>query len=243
MPQTLEAVRHDREQKTPDTLLGLQRHGVHAMTLAPMAVREAHAAVAHLQEAMMGHRDAMARASQAGEHLGWPSARALGVDHPRLVIELVEPVGKACGGAASGRHLHTAQRLFVVDLLEGREELGAEDRAQGPHRKRKRGWVGTQRGPSSAKAPAGTRQWRWTGLECLVPGRQDHGRAEWPPRFCWPHWRSVWLTVRNSSVSRRRLLSKRRGLRACGTVNTVWQEGVGSNAARGATPHWAVAHV
>jgi hypothetical protein len=39
MPQTLEAVRHDMEQKTPDTLMGFQRHGVHAIPLAPIAIR------------------------------------------------------------------------------------------------------------------------------------------------------------------------------------------------------------
>lgn len=102
MPQTLEAVRHDMEQKTPEKLMGLQRHGVHAMTLAPMAIREAHAAVAHLQEAMIGNRDAMDRAAQGVEHLGWPRARALGVDHPRLVIELVEQ------GVKPGEESHRA---------------------------------------------------------------------------------------------------------------------------------------
>jgi hypothetical protein len=76
MPQALEAVGHDMEQKIPDKLMGLQRHGLHAIPLAPIAIREAHAAVAHRQEAMMGHRDAMDIASQIVEHLGWPSAAA-----------------------------------------------------------------------------------------------------------------------------------------------------------------------
>jgi len=115
-PQTLDAVRHEMEQKTPDTLLGLQRHGVPAIPLAPRALRAAPAAVATLQEAMMGHRDAMERASQGVEPLGWPSARALGVAPPRLGRELVEQVGKACGGVASGRHLRPAPRLCVGGL-------------------------------------------------------------------------------------------------------------------------------
>jgi hypothetical protein len=75
MPQALEAVGHDREQKAPDKLLGLQRHGLHLMALAPMAIREAHAAVAHIQEAMIGNRDAVDIASQILEHLGWSGAR------------------------------------------------------------------------------------------------------------------------------------------------------------------------
>ena len=97
--------------------MGLQRHGVPAIPLAPIAIRAAHAAVATLQEAMIGHRDAMDRASQGVEPLGWPSARALGVAPPRLGIELVEQVGKACGGVARGRPLRTAQRLFGVGWL------------------------------------------------------------------------------------------------------------------------------
>jgi hypothetical protein len=117
MAQTLEAVRHDMEQQTPDKLMDFQRHGLPAIPLAPIAIREAHTAVAHLQEAMIGNRDAMDIASQGVEHLAWPSARALGVDHPRLVIELVEQVGKVGGGVAPGRPRRTAQRLFGVGLL------------------------------------------------------------------------------------------------------------------------------
>ena len=90
MPQALEAVGHDMQQKTPDKLLGLQRHGLHLIALAPMAIREAHTAIANLQEAMIGNRDAVDIASQVLKHLGWPGARLLGVHHPRLAIALVE---------------------------------------------------------------------------------------------------------------------------------------------------------
>jgi hypothetical protein len=75
MPQALEAVGHDMEQKTPDKLLGLQRHGLPLIALAPIAIREAHAAVAHIREAMIGNRDAVDIASQVLEHLGWSGAR------------------------------------------------------------------------------------------------------------------------------------------------------------------------
>jgi hypothetical protein len=77
MPQALEAVGHDMEQKTPDKLLGLQRHGLPLIALAPIAIREAHAAVAHIREAMIGNRDAVDIASQVLEHLGWSGARSL----------------------------------------------------------------------------------------------------------------------------------------------------------------------
>jgi hypothetical protein len=117
MPQALEAVGHNMQQKTPDKLMSLQCHGLHLMALAPMAIREAHMAIAHITEAMMSNRDAVERAAQGREHLDWPGARRLGVHHPRLAIELVEQVGEACGGRAPGRRLSEAQRLFVVDLL------------------------------------------------------------------------------------------------------------------------------
>ena len=61
------------------------------------------------------------------------------------------------------------------------------------------------------------------GIERLVPGVQHHRRAELAAQVCWPHWRRVWLAVRNSRVSRRRLFPKMSALRACGTVNTVWK--------------------
>lgn len=108
--------------------------------------------------------------------------------------------------------------------------------------KRQRGGVGTQRGPSSAKAPAGPRQWRWKwALRVWSQVCRTMVAPSWPPRVCWPNWRSVWRTVRNRRVSRRRLLAKLRGWRACGTVNPVWKEGVGRHAARCAATHWAVA--
>src|SRR5262245_33188996 len=72
MSQTLEAVRHDMEQKTPATLRGFQRHDVLAIPLAPIALRDTPAAVAHLQEAMLGNRDTLDIASQGVETLGWP---------------------------------------------------------------------------------------------------------------------------------------------------------------------------
>jgi hypothetical protein len=115
-PQALEAVGHEMEQQTPDTLLGLQRHGLPLIALAPMAIRAAYAAIAHLQEAMIGHRDAVERASQVLEHLGWSGARSLGVDSPRLAIELVEQMGEACGGPVPSRRWSKAQRLCVVGL-------------------------------------------------------------------------------------------------------------------------------
>jgi len=82
LPQTLEAGGHDMEQKTPDELMGLQHHGLPAMVLAPLVICAASATVANIQEAMMRNRDAVDRASQGLQHLGWPRARALGVAPP-----------------------------------------------------------------------------------------------------------------------------------------------------------------
>ena len=96
--------------------MGLQRHGLSLIALAPIVIRAAHAVIAHLQEAMIGNRDAVDIASEVLEHLGWPSARALGVDHPCLARELVEQMGEAGGGAAPGRLLRKASGLFVVGL-------------------------------------------------------------------------------------------------------------------------------
>ncbi len=117
MPQALKAVRQDMQQKTPDKLMRLQRHGLHLIALAPIAIREAHATVADIQEAMIGNRDAVDIAAQTVKNRGWPGARPLGVHHPRLAIELVEEVREACGGPEPGRLLGAAQRLCAVGLL------------------------------------------------------------------------------------------------------------------------------
>src|SRR5262245_15329266 len=117
MPQALEAVGHNMQQKTPDKLMSLQCYGLHLIALAPIAIREAHMAIAHITEAMIRNRDAVDIAAQVLEHLDWPGARRLGVHHPRLAIELLEQVREACGGPAPGRLLSEAQCLFAVGLL------------------------------------------------------------------------------------------------------------------------------
>jgi hypothetical protein len=52
--QVLDAVGHEMQQEAPDKFLGCQRHGLYLIPLTPMAICEAHAAVAHLQEAVRG---------------------------------------------------------------------------------------------------------------------------------------------------------------------------------------------
>jgi hypothetical protein len=171
MPQALEAVGHDMQQKTSDKFRGCQRHGLHAIALAPIAIREVHMAIAHFQEAMIGHRNPVDIAAQVLEYLDGSSARALGVNHPWLPIELVEQVSEAWGGAAPGSLLRKVQRLFGVGLLEGCEELGAEDRAQGPYREEKARIGGHPMGPVLDQRTSGYQAVEVeVGIECLIPG-------------------------------------------------------------------------
>jgi hypothetical protein len=102
MAQALEAMGQDMQEKAPDKLMSLQAHGLHLIALAPIAIREADAAVTDIPQAMIGNRDAVGRAAQIVEDLGWPRARLLGIHHPRLAIELVEEVGEAGGRPALG---------------------------------------------------------------------------------------------------------------------------------------------
>ena len=90
------------QEKAPDKLMGLQGHGLPLIALAPIAICEADAAVTDLPEALIGNRDAVGRAAQIVEPLGWPRARLLSIDHPRLALEVVEEVGEACGSRALG---------------------------------------------------------------------------------------------------------------------------------------------
>jgi hypothetical protein len=117
VPQALEAVREDMQEKAPDKLMSLQAHGLHLITLASIAIREADAAVTDIPEAMLGHRDAVGRAAQRVKDLGWSCARLLGLHHPRLALEWVEEVGEACGSPALGCLLGAAPRLFAVGLV------------------------------------------------------------------------------------------------------------------------------
>jgi hypothetical protein len=116
MPQALEAVGHDMQEKAPEKRLGLPTHGLPRMALAPLAIRAAYAAVPAIPEAMLGHRKTVGLAAQRGEHLGWPRARLLGLYHSRLALALGEEVGEAGGRPALACLLGAAQRLFAVGL-------------------------------------------------------------------------------------------------------------------------------
>ena len=77
------------------------------------------------------------------------------------------------------RFLSKAQRLFVVGLLQGFEELGAEDRAQGPHREEEARLGGHPAGAVLGQRASGHQAVEMeVGIERLVPGVQHHRRAE-----------------------------------------------------------------
>jgi hypothetical protein len=193
LPQALEAVGHNMPQKTPEKLMSLPCHGVPLMALAPIAIRAAHLARAHSTEAMMSHRDAVDRAAQVLEHVDWPGARRRGVHHPRLAIELIEQGGEACGGPAPGRLLSAAHRLFVVGLWEGREALGAADRAHGRHRAEEARMGGHPAGAVLGQRASGHQTVEVdVSSERLVPGGQNHRR----PALAVPVLRATWAEGR-----------------------------------------------
>jgi hypothetical protein len=87
MASTLQAMRHNMQEKAADALVRGQGHGLDTIPLASVAAGKAHLATLDIDEAMIGDGDTMGGASERVEHLLRACQGPLGIDHPRLVIE------------------------------------------------------------------------------------------------------------------------------------------------------------
>src|SRR5712691_361863 len=65
MAHALQALGHDMQEKAADERMRLQRHGLHAVALASVAVGKAHLAVLHIDDAVVGDGHAVCVAAAA----------------------------------------------------------------------------------------------------------------------------------------------------------------------------------
>ena len=177
MAQALQAVGHHMQEKAADELVCWQGHELDAITLASVAEGKAHLATLAIDEPVVGESHAVGVASEIGEHLPRSCHGLLGIDHPRLVIERVDEALKALGGF-EGCHL-LSQHQGLPAVVEGSEELPAEDRAQGMHGKQETRLGGH---PACALVGQGTAWYQRVhvemGIERLIPGVQEQQAAE-----------------------------------------------------------------
>ena len=88
MPDAHEAAGQHMQQKAPDKFVGVEHHGLDAITLTAVAVGEADPPVTHGEEPVVRNGDAMRRAADIVQDVCRTCQRSLGVDDPVFSIEL-----------------------------------------------------------------------------------------------------------------------------------------------------------
>src|SRR5215510_12034121 len=175
MSNAHEAQGDERQQKACEECVGLQRHHLLPMPLATIAIGEADVAVTDIDQTMVSNRDAVRVPAEILQDLLGAGPRWLGVDDPLLRIELIKIGGEALRRPQLSQLGGERQLPAGRQLVEGLEELGAEDRAQcvDGEEEARMCWD-----PLSAVGCQGT---TWdqamdmeVGIQELIPRVQDH---------------------------------------------------------------------
>ena len=82
------------QQKAADALVGLKRHRLDTIALATITVREADPVVIHLDHAVVGDGHAVRGAPDVIQDVFRTREGRLGIDDPRLTVELVDELRK-----------------------------------------------------------------------------------------------------------------------------------------------------
>jgi hypothetical protein len=98
MAHALQALGHDRQEKAADELMRLPRQGLHAVALASIAVGKTPLAILPSDDAVVGDGHAVRVAPERGQHRPRAYQRLLGVDDPRLGIQLGDESSEALRG-------------------------------------------------------------------------------------------------------------------------------------------------
>ena len=88
MPDAHEAARQHMQQEAPDQFVGVEHHGLDAMTLTTVAVGETDPPVTHVEDPVVRDGNAMRIAADIVQDVCRTCTGRLGVDDPLFSIEL-----------------------------------------------------------------------------------------------------------------------------------------------------------
>lgn len=175
------------QQEASDTCVGVEQHGLDAMTLTTVAGGDTDSPVTHVEDPVVRDGHAMRRAADRVQDVCRTCTGRLGVDDPLLSIELRATLLDALRSAQSCGPLREGQGAGGACLGSRRAELPAKDGAQGSHWEEEAGIsidpVPTVRGQRPGCDDAMDLAMRPYGL---VPGVQDHGAPELPAEVAGP---------------------------------------------------------
>jgi hypothetical protein len=179
--QALHAVGPHRQEKAADALGRWQGHGREAITLASGVEGKAPLRRMHIDDPAGGDGHAVGVAPERVEHLLRSCHGPLGLDSPRLVIELGDASLQAVG-CFQGRCVPSAHQGLPA-VAEGRKDLGAKHgtRRRNGAQALRLGWHPAC--PLIGQGPA----WDQSvpvamGVEGLLPGVSEQEATEWAPQ-------------------------------------------------------------
>ncbi|XXT69410.1 hypothetical protein WMF14_03040 [Sorangium sp. So ce693] len=123
-----EAMRQRVQQEATQKFLCGERHGL--VSSGP----EAHAALIHPLQPMIGQLDTVGIATEVGKDLLGPSEGRLGLNHPGLAIERVEQRSEGSGVGQRGGPAGQVELSLVIGLPKRGEQPAAEELAENLHR-------------------------------------------------------------------------------------------------------------
>ena len=187
MPEAHAAARQHMQQEASDTFVGVEPHGLDAMTLTTVAGGETDSPVTHVEDPVVRDGNAMRRAADRVQDVCRTCTGRLGVDDPLFRIELRAQLLDALRRAQSCGPLREGEGTGGACLGERRAALPAKDGAQGSHWEEEAGIriapVPTVRGQRPGCDDAMDMAMRPEGL---VPGVQDHGAPARPAEVAVP---------------------------------------------------------
>ena len=150
-----EATRHDVEQKASEEFVGVERQDLDTAMVGVVLPAESDAAVAVIDEAIVGQRDAVRVATEILEDLLGAGKGPLGIDDPIDGPELAEETAERVRTGEWRGATRKRQRVAIECALERGEILRAKDGRERPDRKQERGSPGDPLRTVPGQRPAG----------------------------------------------------------------------------------------
>ena len=146
-----EAARHDVQEKASQEFVGLERHDLHAVVVGIVLPAKPDAAVAVIDESIIGERDAVGIATEVGEDLRGTGEGPLRIHDPVDGAKLTEEGDEGAAIGQIGGARREGQLAAVERTLQAGEIFRAKDRSTGPGRET-RTWI-DRRSTASGQRP------------------------------------------------------------------------------------------
>jgi len=228
------------EAEAPEKFLSAEGHDADLTPVAVVLPPKRHLGVGHVDEPMIGDRDAMGVPGQIVEHVARTAERRLRVHDPVVMEERAEPgpEGRLVGEMPEVRRQREGARAKRPD--QARDDLSAKHATQDLHgEKEGRGRMHPARPVGRETAGGHDAVHVRVVQEGLPPGVEDAQKDERRAKVlaCARHLKERRGTAWKSRSYSTRWFCSASPARACGRVNTTWAYATGSSSRSRAASH------